>query len=222
MAKRTCDPTTGSIGSQTYMIGRNGQVVRARIIPANPKTEQQVLARANFQEASKAWDDLTDEQRAAWISAADGIQSRSRLGMSGKLTGNQYFVKVNAALLEAGASKVTSPPAAPTFLGVDPTALVIAGGIGARTVKLTNASSNVTGMQVWCAAPVNQGVNRTPNMVHIGALPAPGTGVNDITSLVTARFGVVPNDKKLFVAVREVLSGVVGTEVVFSATAPSS
>ena len=63
MAKRVCDPTSGKIGSQVYMIGRNGQVVRTRVIPANPRSQAQTDARGIFQTASQAWDSLTELNR---------------------------------------------------------------------------------------------------------------------------------------------------------------
>jgi hypothetical protein len=56
MAKRTCDPTIGSIGPQTYWLGRNGQIVRQRVVPANPQTTYQKTVRANLKTSTTELD----------------------------------------------------------------------------------------------------------------------------------------------------------------------
>ena len=115
MAKRVCDPTSGSIARETYLVGRNGQVVRTRAIPQNPNTLAQIAARASLATASQMWRTLTQPQREAWTVAAGNVPSRPRLGQSGPLTGEQLFCKLNAALSLMGAELVTTPPALPTF-----------------------------------------------------------------------------------------------------------
>jgi len=221
MAKRVCDPTSGSIGKETYLIGRNGQVVRTRAIPSNPKTAAQVAARADFKTASQGWDALTDDQRAAWRVFGSALKSKSRLGMSGSLTGNQAFVQVNAALEASGDEQVTDPPAAPAFTGTNVTALVITNTAGVISLKLSTTDSPPDGTELWGAGPVKAGVNRTPGMVLLGTLNSPVTGKVDISAQYAARFGSPPVGSRVFVAVREMENGLKGEELGFNATVPA-
>ena len=190
MAKRTCDPTVGSIGRQTYLLGRNGQVVRTRSVPSNPKSTQQVLARNALKTASRMWDGLSEAQRITWREAANNIQTRKRLGMSGPMTGNQLFVKINCALAEIGAEMISAyvdPSSADPQL---PTALVITAVSHAAVLKLTAASAPVDGSMLWAAAPTKPGVNRAPQMVCLGTLSSPMSNAIDITTPYVARFGL--------------------------------
>ena len=76
MALRTCDPTVGSIGKQTYMLLNGMQAVRTRSVPSNPRTPQQTLARGNLKLASKAWDTLTQAQMLAWAVYGNSLMWR--------------------------------------------------------------------------------------------------------------------------------------------------
>lgn len=210
MAKRTCDPTSGSIGKQTYGIGRNGQFVRYRAIPANPKTIAQEAQRALLTTVSQDWDGLTDDQRTAWSVAASGYNSKSRLGTHGPLTGNQYFCRINATLGLLALDQVDAPPAyiAP---GADPTSsLTITNTVGVIAVKLGEPSDPGNTLQVWSGKPCKPGVQRTPELFFLGVCPTPSQGSSTITSLVTAKWGVLPVGVKLFIGTRQQLNGFVG------------
>ena len=215
MAKRICDPTSGSIGKQTYGLGRNGQFVRARVVPANPNTAQQQLARGNLKLASKAYDALTQEQISAWIAKAATFRSRPRLGMSGVLTGNQLFVQLNAALLECSSPMVTDVPADPTFEALTPAALTAAidGGDGSLTLEQTWTGALPTGTRFMAAAPQRPGVRRIPQMVDLGAVPALANGKANLSALYTARFGNAATGQAIYVAYRQMTTGYYGPTV---------
>lgn len=210
MAKRICDPTSGSIGNQVYQNSRNGQTVRTRAIPTNPNSAQQEIARANLKAAAQAYDALTEAQQNAWIEAAAIVQSRSRLGMSGPLTGLQYYVKVNAALLEIGEAQVDTPPATPTFGTIPDGALtaVLSGGV--LTLKVACSDDIATTVSVLAAGPVNSGVRRAPELVNIGTAPVVSGGFCTFTSLYTTRFGTPATGKRLHVKFQEQVNGLYG------------
>jgi hypothetical protein len=213
MAKRTCDPTIGSIGRQTYLLGRNGQVVRTRAIPANPNTAQQQLARGNLKLASKAYDQLTQAQISAWIARAEDFQTRPRLGMSGVMTGNQLFVKLNAANLECGEAIANDPVADPVFTPHTPTGaspLVVENDAAVATMTIAHTGALPTTTRLLAAAPQKAGVRRIPEMVDLGELPALVGGVSDFSALYTARFGVPAVDSRVFVGIRQFLDGFYG------------
>jgi hypothetical protein len=75
-----------------FASGRYGQLRRALVIPTNPRTAAQLSVREIFTSVAKRWRALTQEQRNAWIAAAEAQKSKSRLGQSGPLTGSQLFV----------------------------------------------------------------------------------------------------------------------------------
>jgi hypothetical protein len=222
MALRTCDPTSGSIGKQTYAVNRGRQVVRVRAIPSNPKTPAQLNARANLTTASKAWDALTDEQRAAWREAAKAVMSKSRLGQKATLTGNQYYVQVNAAIAEMGGAAVTDPPATPSFSGTNCSELVITNAAGTITLKVSTTDQPPDDTELWGAPPVKPGVNRAPGMVYLGTLDSPANSAVDISTAYKARFGSPAVGSRVFVEVREMELGIKGETLQFQAVVPAS
>lgn len=212
MAKRICDPTSGKIGNQVYQNSRNGQVVRTRAIPTNPKTAEQVLARNRLAAMAVTYDALSEAQQNAWIAAAEYYQSRSRLGMSGPLTGLQLYVKVNCALLEIGQAAVSTPPTTPTYdaLTVSTLTCVLTGGVPVIKAAVDDDFGDY--WRILAAAPVNPGVRRQPDLVHIGAAPVVSGGFSTFTSLYTALFGTPVAGKRLHVRFTQQVNGLYGPE----------
>ena len=204
------------------MVGRNGQVVRARVIPANPNSTYQKSVRAFFSAQSARWDTLTNDQRAAWRAAAAGYMSKMRLGTNGPLTGNQFFTRVNTTLAELALDPVDSPPATPSIASPAATGLVITNTGGAAAVKLTCPTNPGTNTIVRACAPVKAGVNRTPELYKIGMQPAPAQGSSDITTLYTVKFGAPAVGTRIFVSVQLHVTGILGQAVVFTGVVPPS
>lgn len=221
MAKRTCDPTVGSIGRQTYLLGRYGQVVRTRVVPSNPNTAPQSRARAHFTQASVGWDALTQDQQLAWISAAKSKMSKSRLGMSGPLTGNQLYVKANANLLQIGSSVVSVPPTQPAWGTIDADSfdIEVNTGVAAMIVACIGSAALPTTTRLLAAAPVKNGVHRSPQLVDLGTSPAKTNSTIDISTIYKARFGEPPLDSKVFIAFAQTASGYDGPAVALNAVA---
>jgi hypothetical protein len=80
-------PQYGKRGLNVSQGGRYGQISRALVIPANPRTEDQLNRRQMLATFAHNWRTITEEQRLAWIEAAKLIQTSSRLGQSGPMTG---------------------------------------------------------------------------------------------------------------------------------------
>ena len=94
---------------------RGNKLCRRRWVkPRDPRTPTQLRYRAALTAAAKAWSDsplLTEEDRKAWCAAAKKLRSRPRLAQSGPLTGQLYFVAVNAERLLRGLEILRRPPA---------------------------------------------------------------------------------------------------------------
>jgi hypothetical protein len=130
-------PQSGSLGGQTSSHNRAGQYRRARRAPTQPVgTGRRGIIRAAFGAASSGWSGITDAQRAAWASYADGTPYTDALGQSIRLTGHQMFVAVNTQLQNCGVAINPVPPIsnvtiAPTVSGVTLTHL----GVGTLTLN---------------------------------------------------------------------------------------
>jgi hypothetical protein len=222
MAKRKCDPTSGSIGTETYLIGRNGQVVRDRVTPANPRTSPQTMQRSILATVAARWRTLTDGDRTSWSSAARTHQTKPRLGMSGPLTGEQLFCRINTVLATFGQDQVDIPPAYPVFGLLATVNLVITNTVGVIAIKLTCPNSPGENTAVRASAPCSAGIARTPRQVLIGTVPTPAQGSADITSLYTARFGVPGEGSRLFVTCNMFTDGWESPFVTFTAVVPAA
>jgi hypothetical protein len=88
---------------------RYGQICYPAFIPFNPRSPAQCVVRGTFGAVSARWRTLTPEQRDVWIAVASTKKSRPRLGC-GPLTGFNYFVQINVALVNRGQPQVDLPP----------------------------------------------------------------------------------------------------------------
>jgi hypothetical protein len=102
---------SGSIGGMTASRNRGGLFLRSRVIPVNPNTERQGEARANMATAVGLWSNtLTDSDRQAWTTYANGTPVVDKLGDQLILSGQQMFVKCALPRLVAGLAPVTAGP----------------------------------------------------------------------------------------------------------------
>ncbi len=160
------------------------------VILSNPRTASQTTVRANLSRVTAAWRGLQESQRAAWTTAASGVNSASRLGQSGPLTGQQLFNKINCTLAQFGQQQVEAPPARPQFPALAPQGLVITNASGVITLKLTCPIDPGENTIVRGSKPVSQGYGKFSDFRVLGMCPAPTQGSANITSLYTARYGV--------------------------------
>jgi hypothetical protein len=215
-------PQSGKRGLYVSQGGRYGQISRAFVIPSNPRTASQTSVRAILTRVAGTWRGLQESQRAAWTAAASGVNSTSRLGQSGPLTGQQLFNKINCTLAQFGQDQVQVPPARPQFPSLAPQNLVIANASGAITLKLTCPASPGQNTIIRGSKPVSQGYGKFTDFRVLGMCPAPVQGSADITSLYTARYGVPAVGTKVFVSVNQVVGGWEDHAVTFAAIVPAS
>jgi hypothetical protein len=95
-------PQSGKAGLYVSYKGRNGQVRRTFVVPANPRTIYQMQVRSNLTTVGHRFKTLTTAQQDAWDTAGRRYQTRSRLGQSGPMTGYQLFAKINCTLAQFG------------------------------------------------------------------------------------------------------------------------
>jgi hypothetical protein len=215
-------PQSGKRGLNVSQAGQFGQMSRALAIPANPRTPAQMTIRAILSRVSAGWRSLQEAQRAAWMAAADEVKSNSRLGQNGTLSGFLLFTKINCTLARFGQAQVDAPPARPQFPAMAPTGLVITNTGGTIALKLTCPASPGTNTLVRGSAPVSQGRESYDDCRILGTCPAPALGVADITAIYTAKYGLPPAGKKVYVQVNQFIDGWEDLPVGFSAIVPAS
>ena len=215
-------PQSGKRGLYVSQGGRYGQISRALVIPSNPRTVAQTGVRGILSRVAAAWRGLQESQRAAWTAAASGVNSASRLGQSGPLTGLQLFNKINCTLAQFGQEQVVAPPARPQFPALAPQNLAITNTGGVVALKLTCPSDPGENTIVRASAPISQGRQTCSDFRILGTCPVPAAGSADITSLYTGRYGVPPVGKKVYIQVNQFIDGWEDLPVGFSAIVPAS
>src|SRR5512139_3273232 len=91
-------PQTGKLGLTVTYPSRSGLIRRSWVVPANPRSADQLVQRGYLASIASAYDSLSEDEQDAWIAAAAQEQSKATLGQSGPLTGLQLFVKLNSNL----------------------------------------------------------------------------------------------------------------------------
>ena len=218
--REVSNPQSGTLGTTVSLKTRYGQVRRQYVKPKNPRTPAQMRIRSNLGRVSARWRALTEEQRGAWTAAAKKTPSRQRLGQSGYLTGCQFFIKINCARAAVGLSLLADPPAAPVF-GANPvTGLVITNTDGVLAVRLKVTGTPEADIVVLGIGPRSAGVSYAWNFVTLGLLLTPSRGLNDITDLYVARFGVPAPGTRVFIRTRQQINGWEDTPRQFTAIVP--
>ena len=199
-----------------------GLISRIAGVPANPRTPAQMSVRAILSHVAASWRGLQEAQRAAWMAAAKEVKSTSRLGQNGTLSGFQLFAKINCTLAQFGQDTVTAPPAHPQFPELAPASLIITNTTGVIALKLACPTDPGENTIVRASAPLSQGRENCRDYRIIGACPAVVAGSANITGLYTARYGVPPVGKKVFVQVNQAVNGWEDLPVTFSAIVPAA
>ena len=214
-------PQSGKRGLNVSQAGQFGQISRALAIPANPRSPSQMTTRGILTKVSARWRALLETQRAAWMAAAKEAKSTSRLGQNGTLSGFLLFTKINCTLAQFGQDQVDAPPAHPQFPDLAPQNLVITNTGGVVALKLTCPADPGENTIVRGAAPLSQGRETCRDFRVLGTCPAPVGGSANITGIYTARYGVPPVGKKVYIQVNQFVDGWEDLPVTFSAIVPA-
>lgn len=129
----------GKLGGIVYSRNTSGAYVRSKVSPVQPESLKQMAQRSRLIGISKAWVDLTQNQRTSWKNFAIGHLFVDVFGLAKKLTGQMMYMKLNLALLSNGFAVIVDPP---TDLDV----------VSLTSVGLTNLTSGlVEGVTVTAA-----------------------------------------------------------------------
>ena len=207
MAKVSKNPASAKQGNTVSYDTPYGQAEREKAVVANPRSNAQVRVRSTLSRFAARWRTLSDQQRAAWITAAQGVHSEPRLGQSGRLTGCQLYIKINCTLSLTGEPSTDIPTEPPSF-GTNPVgALTITNDDGDIALKLAVPRAPAQYVLVLGTAPCSAGIAVPRRFVILGALPAAVARVSNISELYTARYGIPPVGSRIFIRTIQVANG---------------
>jgi hypothetical protein len=195
-------PQRGKRGKVVASRNHFGSYERAHTSPKKDRTPSQQRTTAGFGVISRAWSELTEAQRQAWMGQARHSKSRSRLGESYTLTGQTYFMRVNSFRAASGLSLLTDPPPRGQHIPNPVRTLIINNQGGHIALKLELAEPPSGDIMVFGAAPCSAGTYKCFKFLRLGPLPAPVGRLSEITSLYVKRHGVPPVGKRVFIRIR--------------------
>ena len=207
MARKLDVPQSGKVGTTVNVATRYGQVQRQYVKPRDPKTGAQMSIRSNLARVSARWRVLTEEQRGAWTLAAQEAHSRPRLGKSARLSGCQFFIKINCARAALGLDQFDDPPKPPEFELNPVGELTITNTHGKIALKLSVPSAPTEHTVVLGAAPCSAGRYFVRHFNILGLLPAPDRGASEITELYVGRYGVPRPGTRVCIRTQQHING---------------
>lgn len=172
-------------GGVVFTKGRTGAVVRRKVSPIQPRSQAQRNVRSSFTAFSKRFgsQNLTDADRAGWISLAVANPRKDVFGQTKVLTGLQMYQSCNRNLNSLG---ITTPED-------HPPAALLAGSPGALTLVSTAPTDYVLSqVAVSGGNAVYSYDSFTGEGPHIGqtvAITGFVTSGNNVTGVITATTG---------------------------------
>lgn len=100
----------GSVGELTYSTHRGTSTVRVRKGPAKQYSTRQIEVRNCTAQSTALWRTLTATVRDLWNQYATDHLCTDWTGSPKRLSGFNWFVRLNCVLLDSGNSPVTLPP----------------------------------------------------------------------------------------------------------------
>jgi len=154
---------SGSYGRCTWSRNRMGPYVRERAVPVNPNTVFQQAIRSYLANLAVLWNNtLTIAQKTGWESFALQVPVTDALGNAITLTGLNWYIKANAARLNAGKTRVDAAPSVLTLALLTPVVLTIT-ATTTLSVAYTNTDPWATAVGghlfLYISRPQSQSIN---------------------------------------------------------------
>jgi hypothetical protein len=199
------DPRSGSYQGLTASRNRNGQYVRTRAIPVQPRTNFQSTIRSQLSANSAAWRALTALQMAAWASLGLQMIRSDSLGQRNTLTGSQTHNSINMVLgqylqpYNADAPLLTTPS--------DVATVVISAASLGPAMTVTTTGEPLSGfIGIYAAPPVTAGRTFIQGFRLILTAAVGGSPYN-VLSAWTGRFGTLISGQKCAFIIRTMQDG---------------
>jgi hypothetical protein len=195
---------SGRVGGTIFSRNRGGAYMRNGSIPTTVTTLFAQSIKAVTAAQSQAWAGLDEGEREQWAEWAAQNPVINRLGQSRTLSGHQAYVQINARLLYAGFSAITSPPVGAAPAPFVPGVITAEAGPSVATVAYTPTPAP-TGVAVQAFAYLanSPGVRYVKNrLALVTTSDAAAASPLDIAEDVEARFGTLQAGQTLHIALR--------------------
>lgn len=181
-------PQSGSVAGTTSSRNRFGQYRRTRAIPVNPSSARQGTIRGWLGDLAQSWRDLTDAQRAGWSNLGLSYNRTDPLGQAYNLDGQQAYISVNMANLDAGNAIVSDAPGVLAPTGLLTATVTTTGGTLSAAYTATPLG---TGKKLFAYASPQRspGRNYEGDLRLIQVSAAAAASPMNLLSAYTARFG---------------------------------
>jgi hypothetical protein len=198
-------PQSGSYAGVTASRNRNGQYIRTRAIPVQPRSSFQLRIRSELAATSSAWRTLTALQMAAWSSLGLQMIRADSLGQRNTLSGSQASGSINQVNKQYGQAYVADAPLLTT--PSDVATVVLTADSVAPTLTVATTGEPGTGfIGIYAAPPSTAGRTFVNNYRLIFTSAVSGSPYN-ILAAWTGRFGTLIAGQKLAILVRTMQDG---------------
>lgn len=193
----------GKINGNVYSKNKGGAYSRVRVIPANPKSVDQMAVRASFTGFSQAWRGLTQSQRDSWNQAVGNFPRTNRIGDKHNLSGNALYNSLNRNLYDVGIAAIATAPTPASVGTVAISTAVADNSSNSLVVTLTGAVPSNTSIKVFASPTLSAGVNSVGTKLRqIASYPAATAAALTLTTAYTTKFGAVgATGSKIFVSI---------------------
>jgi hypothetical protein len=152
----------GSVGGLTYSTWRGKHCVRTRAGPSREPTEDQLIIIGLTTKYAAFWNQLTDAQRAAWRAYAAQQRDPHWTGQDKRLTGHNWFVRLNVRLDLLTEGYCPDPPVFPIDDYIDTITFGVIGNDWAMGWHdPQNHAPWQAWLDLWLAGPFSPGRNPT-------------------------------------------------------------
>jgi len=145
----------GRMGGLVFNTWRGLNVVKQSTSPANPRTVAQLNIRAIAVGQARGWQAETAANQAAWDAYAATHVETDGMGSPKRLSGMNWYVRLNSRMLFLGMAKVATPPAVPG--PPSPIAFLAANGAGSSVVTWTSPGGTSYLMELYVQGPHSAG-----------------------------------------------------------------
>lgn len=201
MAKVLFSPTSGELKGKVaegvYQKGRNGYILRKKVIPSNPKTSYQINIRALFTQIAKAWVLLSTANIVAWNLAAGLIRKNSKkksFGQKTALSGKAYFTEINGNRKNVGLEISDAPPLPGDVEQNNPVSLTYDLTADTATLEYSANPTKTSYVLLLLTPTLSAGVRFYKGKYKsLGAIQLSTTSKSyDVKNLIVRRFGALP------------------------------
>lgn len=101
----------GKLGGHVFSKTKSGAIMRTKVTPVNPQTSFQSAVRGRLGALSQGWGNLSEGQRATWITRAAETSKTNIFGDQYFPSGKNMYVGINSNLQNVGKASVVVAPA---------------------------------------------------------------------------------------------------------------